>query len=124
MSEENNDVHGFIRFLREKAEERLNTPEPSRISANPQRASRRLRHELQVHQVELELQNEELRRIQAELEKSRRSYMDLYHHAPEGYIVLNAAGIIVEAPMLELFELEYVLPCSRTKMVKVSPPSL
>lgn len=97
MSEENNDVHGFIRFLREKAEERLNTPEPSRISANPQRASRRLRHELQVHQVELELQNEELRRIQAELEKSRRRYMDLYHHAPEGYIVLNAAGIIVEA---------------------------
>ena len=96
MREKKDDVNGFVRFLRERAEARMETEESGSIPPRT-RIARRLRHELHVHQVELELQNEELRRIQAELEKSRRRYMDLYHHAPEGYIVLNAAGIIIEA---------------------------
>ena len=53
--------------------------------------------ELRVHQIELEMQNEELRRTQQELEASREKYFDLYDMAPAGYVSLNEKGIILEA---------------------------
>jgi two-component system, chemotaxis family, sensor kinase Cph1 len=58
---------------------------------------RKLVEELQIHQVELEMQNEELRSIQWELEQSRKKYSDLYDFAPVGYLTLSEGGRIVEA---------------------------
>lgn len=54
-------------------------------------------HELRVHQIELELQNEELQRTQAELTAGRARYFDLYELAPVGYITLSEAGLIRQA---------------------------
>ncbi|MBF0408081.1 MAG: PAS domain S-box protein [Candidatus Riflebacteria bacterium] len=53
--------------------------------------------ELKTHQIELELQNEELRRTREELEKSRSKYLDLYDFAPVGYFTLSVDGKILEA---------------------------
>jgi PAS domain S-box-containing protein len=57
----------------------------------------RVVHELRVHQIELEMQNEELLRAQHELEVSREKYFDLYDLAPVGYLTLNEPGRILEA---------------------------
>ncbi|WP_319586711.1 PAS domain S-box protein [uncultured Desulfobulbus sp.] len=54
-------------------------------------------HELQVYQVELELQNDELRRAQEELESIRSRYFELYNLAPVGYCTLSEKGLILEA---------------------------
>ena len=56
-----------------------------------------LLHELNLHQAELEIQNEELRRSQEEISALHREYADLYEFAPCGYLTLNPKGIITHA---------------------------
>lgn len=76
--------------LRRRAEETVAKraePTASRASGD----ARRLIHELEVHQVELELQNEELRRARVELEAA---YNELYDYAPVGYFTLDELGAI------------------------------
>ena len=54
-------------------------------------------HELQVHQIELEMQNEELRQAQVQLDAGRARYFDLYDLAPVGYVTTSEQGLLLEA---------------------------
>lgn len=63
----------------------------------PGEAMQKMLHELRVHQIELEMQNEELRRTQLELQESRQRYFDLYDMAPVGYCTLSESGLILQA---------------------------
>ena len=63
-------------------------------------------HELNIHQAELEIQNEELKRAQQELSESYREYERLYEFAPCGYVNLNAKGIITRANLTTVGLLE------------------
>jgi PAS domain S-box-containing protein len=85
--------------LRKNAEEKAKKNEAAiheALTLSPQDAKRAL-HELRVHQIELEIQNEELLRTQAELEAARARYFDLFDLAPAGYLTLSEKGLIVEA---------------------------
>ena len=82
--------------LRRRAEDKVtSSPESSEVFSREEALN--AVHELRVHQIELEMQNEELRRAQAELEVSRARYFDLYDLAPVGYLTLSEKGLILEA---------------------------
>jgi PAS domain S-box-containing protein len=83
--------------LRRRAEVRLrkqqrNTAALPRTEADTQR----LLHELQVHQIELEMQNTELQEARDEVEAGLEKYTDLYDFAPVGYFSLDEQGLILE----------------------------
>jgi PAS domain S-box-containing protein len=69
---------------------------PEDLEAMSPEAVRRALHELRVHQIELEMQNEELRRAHQELAEARSRYFDLYDLAPAGYCTIGENGLILE----------------------------
>ena len=96
----NKTVSQTAKQLRRKAEEidrETVAQTPEIMDALSPEAAWQVIHELRVHQIELELQNEELRRTQAELQASRESYFDLFDLAPVGYLALSGTGLILEA---------------------------
>jgi PAS domain S-box-containing protein len=82
-------------ILRRKAEAKVKDSDlPDDVPAED---AKRLIHELRVHQIELEMQNEELRKTHVQLEESRTRYADLYDFAPVGYLTSDENGLIIEA---------------------------
>ena len=81
-----------LRWLAEEAFQR----EGASWSGKPEDALK-LIHELRVHQIELQMQNEQLRQVQAELEAVRERYFDLYNLAPVGYFIVSHDGRFLEA---------------------------
>lgn len=86
--------------LRRRAEEEMNT-NPNDAAENLGKQSphkvMKILEELRVHQIELEMQNDELRKSQEELDSARMKYFDLYDLAPIGYLTVSDKGLIVEA---------------------------
>ncbi|MGD0886782.1 MAG: ATP-binding protein [Thermodesulfovibrionales bacterium] len=87
------DPLGDVGDLRKRAEERL-VAQHQRLSNLSEKGMEQLVHELGTHQIELEMQNEELKRAQAELENLMRRYTDLYEFAPIGYFMLDEKGVV------------------------------
>lgn len=82
--------------LRRIAEEKARLDEDAVLKTLTIDDARLMFHELRVYQIELEMQNEELRRTQHELEISRSRYFDLYNLAPVGYLTLSEQGLVIE----------------------------
>ena len=82
--------------LRKRAEEKAGNMEPVSLSVQTPEEIQQMVHELRVHQIELEMQNEELRRAHAEIEASQARYFDLYDLAPVGYITVSEKGLVLE----------------------------
>lgn len=85
-----------IPMLRKKAEEKLKENQGKADSEFQEADTRKLLHELQVHQVELEMQNEELRYAYETSEIALKKYTMLYDLAPMGYFTLSDECIICD----------------------------
>ena len=85
--------------LRKRAETSLQEKPSAHpdVSTLPTEELQMLVHELEVHQIELQMQNEELLRTQRELAESLNRYQDLYDFAPVAYVTLDTKGIVREA---------------------------
>ena len=83
--------------LRRCAEKKLEEKQAKTRIQPKSQDTLKLIHELQVHQIELEMQNEELMEARAKIEESYEKYSDLYDFAPVGYFTITDDGIIREA---------------------------
>jgi PAS domain S-box-containing protein len=82
--------------LRRRAEARLRTAAAKGGPVRKEAETQRIVHELQVHQIELAMQNEELRRSRAEVETGLERYTKLYDFAPVSYLTLGRDGTIIQ----------------------------
>ena len=94
----NMEEHDFTdaRTLRIKAEEKLKEKQKKADQRALETDAKKLLHELQVHQIELEMQNEELRMAYDTAEAALKKYTMLYDLAPLGYLTLESNGTIAE----------------------------
>ena len=119
MTEDNDKTSADSIDLRHKAEaeaslrHKVKSSDIALLSANE---VKQMLHELEVHQIELEMQNQDLRETQIMLDASRERYFDLYNMSPVGYCTLNEAGIILEANLT----LSSLLDIHRSKLLKQS----
>jgi diguanylate cyclase (GGDEF)-like protein/PAS domain S-box-containing protein len=91
-----NPTHVIFSNLRQQAEELLPKKELPGVEINSIEDAQRLITELQVHQIELELQNDELRKMQEQILSEREKYADLYNFAPVAYFTLDEQDIILD----------------------------
>lgn len=82
--------------LRRRAEEQLVVSVSDKQPSLEEHATQRLLHELQVHQIELEIQNAELKQSRDNLEMLLEKYTSLYDFAPVGYVTLDCDGVIID----------------------------
>ena len=83
-------------ILRRNAEEKLKLGQSKTIHKAMDTDINRLVHELQVHQIELEMQNDELRQANERAETALKKYTMMYDFAPMGYFTLDHDGVICE----------------------------
>ncbi len=93
---ENNANKDSNNILRQNAEAKLSNKKPAFIQDLQTYEAHALLHELQVHQVELEMQNEELKQANTQAENAVSKYYDLYDLAPIGYFTIDEHGKILE----------------------------
>lgn len=93
----NSVVSGSDRLLRQRADEKLSSITTGLPETLTREEVQLLLHDLLVHQFELEMQNEELRRTQRKFEDSRADYFKLYELAPFGYLTINGRGFVCNA---------------------------
>ena len=99
MTKKGTRVYSRVDILRKRAEkivQEKNARKPENLDELSPEELRSLLHELRVSQIELEMQNDELRRIQIDLEEAWSRYFDLYNLAPVGYCTLTENGLIQE----------------------------
>ncbi len=108
------EKHAPIRSgaLRQRAEEKSQEREFEDFSSLTPQAVSTLVHELRVHQIELELQNEDLKQAQILLDEARARYHDLYDFAPVGYLTVSKSGTVEETN----FTIAALLGVSRTEL--------
>jgi two-component system, cell cycle sensor histidine kinase and response regulator CckA len=102
-----------VNNIRRRAVEKAAQMTQTRAAMSPEEILR-INQELRVHQIELEMQNEELRTAQKDLEAARKRYFDLYDKAPVGYCIISEEGLILEAN----FTAAMMLDDTRNELVK------
>lgn len=105
MGKKNDDESNFSE-LRKNAEEKLKKG----VKNRGEEAPLELEHELNVHRVELEMQNEELITTQQKLEKTLEEYSELFDYAPVSYFILDKNGVIVNVNNAGIAQLAYTKP--------------
>ena len=89
-----NENRPSAKDLRQRAEKQLKSKSSEASFRLTGEEAQRLAHELEVHQIELEMQNAELRQARNEVENALASYTDLYDFAPVGYFSLDRSAVI------------------------------